>query len=70
VKKKAIIKNLVLRTWVSLNVAMLDADEKYCKALLKEELAGRKRVRFILRIHSRLNKVRAKRERGELRGKV
>lgn len=60
------IKNPVLRTWVALNEAMKDADEEVCNKLLKEETKGRARKQFLKRIHSRLNKVRADRERAEL----
>ena len=63
-------KNPLLRTWVALNAYLINADEKMCKALLKEELRTKKRRMFILRIHSRLNKVRADRERIELGGKI
>lgn len=55
-----------LRTWIDLNDALRDADEKECQRLLKLEKAGRARRQFISRIHSRLNKARADRERLEL----
>jgi hypothetical protein len=60
------VKNPALQTWLALNDAIRGADEKTCQALLKEERAGRKRQMFLKRIHSRLNKVRADRERSEL----
>lgn len=60
------VKNENLQTWVALNDALRDADEKLCIQLLKEEKAGRQRRQFLLRIHSRLNKVRADREREQL----
>lgn len=60
------VSNLALRTWLALNNALRNANEKTCQALLDEELKGRKRRQFIKRIHSRLNKVRADRERKEL----
>ena len=56
-----------LLTWRALNDAVRHANEKTCKTLLMKELKGLKRQRFISRIHSRLNKVRADRERKELR---
>lgn len=59
-----------LRTWLLLNDAMQEADEAECQRLLKAELKGKRRKLFLLRIHSRLNKVRADRERAELRGKA
>lgn len=55
-----------LDTWVELNSAVMSADEKTCHELLKQEKAGKKRQQFMLRIHSRINKIRAERERGEL----
>lgn len=55
-----------LLSWLALNDELRSADESVCQALLKEELKGRKRKQFIKRIHSRLNKVRADRERVEL----
>ena len=63
---KQAVKNPVLRTWVALNEALRAADERQCQRLLQEERAGRKRKQFLKRIHSRLNKVRADRERQEL----
>ena len=55
-----------LRNWLGLNDALRDADEDFCHMLLKHEIKGRARKKFIARIHSRLNKVRADRERREL----
>ena len=55
-----------LDTWRALNDKLRGADEKTCRDLLRKEQAGKKRPRFILRIHSRLNKARADRERKEL----
>lgn len=63
--KKA-ITNPALETWISLNDALRNADEKLCQQLLKAEQAGRARKQFIKRIHSRLNKARADKEREEL----
>lgn len=63
--KKA-VKNPDLQTWINLNNALRDADEEFCNALLEEEKSGRRRKQFIRRIHCRLNKVRADREREEL----
>lgn len=59
-----------LLTWTALNDAMREADEALCKQLLNEELKGKKRKQFVLRIHSRLNRVRADRERLELEAKL
>ncbi len=68
-KKKAVKKKKKkevppgLKTWVGLNAVLLKADEATCKGLLKIEKAGRKRKMFLLRIHSRLNRVRRAAER-------
>lgn len=59
-----------LRSWNALNDALRKADEATCEALLKEELKGKRRKQFIKRIHSRLNKARADRERAELEAKM
>lgn len=63
------ITNPILASWISLNDAMREANEETCKSLLREELKGRNRKRFVLRIHSRINKIRADRERKELMGR-
>ncbi len=52
--------------WTELNRALLTASEEGCAALLATELAGPRRVAFLLRIHGRFNKLRARREREEL----
>lgn len=56
----------VLSSWINLNSALKGADEDYCNQLLSHERANKRRKQFMLRIHSRLNKVRADRERAEL----
>lgn len=60
----------VPRSWLDLNELLRDADEKTCEILLSAEKAGRARKQFLRRIHSRLNKVRADRERCELEAKI
>lgn len=55
-----------LATWADLNACMTEAEETECLELLKLEARGRKRKQFLLRIHSRLNKVRADQERADL----
>ena len=52
--------------WVELNSALLVADEARCAELMVQEKGGPARKDFLLRIHSRLNRVRADRERYEL----
>lgn len=54
-------------TWIELNEIVMKADERECQRLLAVEKAkDRRRKMFLLRIHARLNKVRAERERAEL----
>ena len=53
----------VSKDWKSLNDQLREADEGDCRRLLSDELNGRRRQRYLLRIHSRLNYVRAHRER-------
>jgi hypothetical protein len=53
-------------SWLELNDVLRSATQKHCERLLKEERAGKKRVQYLKRIHSRLNKARADRERQEL----
>lgn len=55
-----------LDTWDGLNDTIRDAGELACILLLKEELKGKRRSQYVLRIHSRLNRMRADRERKEL----
>lgn len=54
------------QSWIELNDLIREADEATCQILLEKELEGRKRRQFVKRIYSRLNKVRADRERAEL----
>lgn len=56
----------VLANWNTLNEAIISADETKCLELLEAEKKSKGRRMFLLRIHSRLNKVRADRERLEL----
>lgn len=53
-------------TWDQLNAVIRGADEATCVKMLKTELKGERRRMYVLRIHSRLNRVRAAREREEL----
>lgn len=58
----------ILSSWNSLNSFLRTSNESDCESLLKIETEGKKRQTFLLRIHSRLNKIRADRERNELLG--
>ena len=57
----------VLNSWEGLNETIMKLGEPECHSLLNAERTGRRRVGFLLRIHSRINKLRADRERTELR---
>lgn len=58
----------MLKNWVHLNDALMTGDEKLARLLLAMEQAGEKRATFLNRIYSRINKLRADRERGALNG--
>ena len=68
--KKKPIKRPELKSWEALNSAIMKMDEAEAKVLLQHELKGRKRGQFLKRIHSRINKLRADRERLELEGQA
>jgi hypothetical protein len=55
-----------LTTWELLNTALLHATEGECRDLINKEIKGRKRRMFLLRIYSRLNRIRAQRERADI----
>jgi len=52
--------------WRELNRRLRTAAEEWCAEQLAVELAGPARRAFLLRIHARLNRLRARRERAEL----
>jgi hypothetical protein len=55
-----------LATWNGLNEVLKGCSEAACQQLMEAEKEGKNRPTFTRRIHSRLNKVRADRERKEL----
>lgn len=55
-----------LANWEGCNDFLREATELQAKALLEHEQAGKRRVQYLLRIHARFNRERAKRERAEL----
>ena len=55
-----------LETWIGLNEVLKTCTEDDANKLLQAEQDGKKRRQFILRVHSRLNKLRYQRERKEL----
>jgi hypothetical protein len=52
----------------AINEAMRTCTEKEALKLMEKERAGENRVRVLIRIHSRMNKLRADRERKEIMG--
>ncbi len=59
-----------LGTWIDLNAALADCDIKFAEELLKKEQSGKKRKQFVLRIHSRINRLRRVDERTDLLKKL
>ena len=59
-----------LDTWRDLNDYTRDCGEDDAVKLLEMEIAGQKRRQFAMRIHSRINKLRAEREREEIKVKI
>lgn len=56
----------VLNNWESCNNFLRDCTEEQAAQLLEMEKQGKRRVQYLLRIHARFNRERAKRERSEL----
>lgn len=56
----------ILRNAHAANDFVRTATEDQCAELLRAEKEGAKRLIVMLRIHSRLNRVRAERERAEI----
>ena len=52
--------------WVTLNNELDGCTEKQAEKLMRKEIEGKCRKVFVLRIHSRYNRLRAAREREEL----
>ena len=59
-----------LATWVALNEALMAGDIKLAERLLAEESKGKRRKMFLLRLHSRINRLRAQSERVALMKRV
>lgn len=60
------MKTLDNWSWLELNEWLKRATEAEVGHALKQEQKGKNRSQFVKRIHSRLNKMRADRERKEL----
>lgn len=65
-KKEKAPTAAVLANWSSCNDYLREATEAQASGLLEIEKAGQRRVQYLLRIHARYNRERAKRERSEL----
>ncbi len=65
--KLTVKQDSCLNSWNELNDVMKNASEEVCEIILGSEKLVKRRKQFLLRIHSRLNKVRADRERMELK---
>lgn len=64
-KEKAALVRL-LGNWNTLNARLMELGEDEVGSLLEAEKAGQNRISFVLRLHSRLTKLRRERERREL----
>lgn len=63
--------DFALSGWPALNTVMKTLEsEGECTELIERELANLRRERFVFRIHSRLNRIRAARERKELKERL
>jgi hypothetical protein len=60
-------KTQALANWEDLNTFLRSATEKQAIELLEAEKAGASRLTILLRIHSTVNKLRARREREEIK---
>lgn len=64
------VVDVALMTWLTLNATLMKATEKEASALLEAERRGMRRRQYMLRIQSRVNRLRRARERGELESEV
>ncbi len=55
-----------LATWIDLNAALMEGDLETAEKLLAEERKNKRRKQFMLRIHSRICKLRNEVERQQL----
>ena len=60
----------MIKNWSELNAMLPKLTEQEAEALLHEEMDGRKRRTFALRLHQRYCTLRAARERAELIGVI
>lgn len=57
---------VALHSWHTLNAALRGCTEPYAGKLFEAELKGLRRAVFLRRIHSRINRLRAMRERSKI----
>lgn len=70
-KPKITIHNPVLQDWPSLNDHVMKlTSEQALRQLIDEELRGRRRKAFVMRIFHRVNRLRTLRETAELQTKL
>lgn len=56
-----------LRSWRALNRVLMELDEPAVERALRIERSNKRRPNIVKRLHQRLGRLRAKRERDELR---
>lgn len=56
----------MLRNWDTLQEYLRSATEADCERIMNMERRSANRHTFIMRIHARINRLRARRERGDL----
>lgn len=61
------MSNVLNMTWLQFNAAIMKMqDEGKVHALICREQKGKRRPMYLLRLHSRFNKLRTQREKSEL----
>ena len=59
--------NILTMPWAEFNQQLMQlVDEKQVHALLVKEQHGQRRLAYLMRLHSRFNKLRSQREKGAL----
>lgn len=58
-----------LKNWANLKTILMEEDEDFAVRCLRAELNGKHRKEFVRRIHGRINRLRAIRERKEMRAR-
>jgi hypothetical protein len=63
---QAKVTRALAKPWVAFNVELMKLTEAEVRRALDHEKTHRRRLTVILRLHSRLNRLRRERERNEL----